>query len=134
MKITQVFSLNPLEWLIQWNLRSILPLSIPINIPPITYEEEFWFKSPEVTLKTQKANCINKSLLLFYNYSISLSKNENVCGIFYFPVANGMHAEFGFVNEDKMEIRIVEDMNTSKILLPGEYAFITTSKIQKISI
>ena len=135
MKIKQVISLNPISWLIKWELAKLKPLSKMIKLPQINYEKEYWIKHPEKTLVDKTANCINQSLLIYYNFYNSFKAKGKECGIFYFRQSSGMHAECGYVDEDNNRIVFIRLKGQMKeFSKKGEYAFITKDKIEEVVI
>ena len=133
MKIKQATPLNPIPWLVKWEITKLKPLRETIKLPHIEYKREYWLKHPERTLVDKTANCINRSLLVYYNFYHSFKMKGKECGIFYFKQSSGMHSECGYIDENSSTIIFIRlTGETEKFSKGGKYAFITTDKIEEV--
>ena len=136
MKVKQIVSLNPISWLIKWELGKLKPLNKVIELPQIKYEQEYWIKHPEQTLVDKTANCINQSLLIYYNFYYLFGAKGRECGIFYFKQPSGMHAECGYLEEDKNAVVFIGIKGKTRTISKegSKYTFITVDSIEEVLI
>jgi hypothetical protein len=131
-KITEKRTWNPIIWLLQFVLGRIVPFEKSMVVPAIIEKHEYWFKSPEQTLKDGYGNCVNVALMR-YKYLYTIKCQEWIKGITYVRIGNEYHSDFALINKKNNEVKIILNMDIESDLAYPSFWFITPNKVYEVT-